>query len=698
MIPQTFPSIVDANNRTKMVVYEVPSIVGLTRWIDYIPVKSPPNESDLSLANTFANAGFILSNSLTSVTGLQAFKDYIPIYVDNAATTPWTTDANGYIPLSDLGSLFSPLSLFASGEQGVWYDPSDITTMFQDSAGTTPVTAVEQPVGLLLDKSKGLVLGSELVTNGTFNTDTAGPTVTGWTTNPVGLSTASVFSGKFIVATSSGTGFGRQGEVLTLSVGTTYRITATIRSVSGTTPSAFFYLGTVVGGFGVAKQLVNTTSVAQTYTGFFTATQATNYLVVGSDSSSTNAVTEFDNISVQSLIGNHATQSTGTKRPVLSARYNLLTRTEEFDNVAWTAGGTTMTGSKTINTTTGVSAYRYIQIASGVSPNTSYTYSIDVLKTTGATTFPGLFLVFFTGGTTSSGGVTINTNTGVLTDRVGAAPTSKSSLDIGTHWRVTLEEVNNTNTIMRFDIYPAVNTDASGTWVSGITGSVTVDRAQLIATNSLLSNAYQRVVTGVAGTSTVSGTSDYDTDPTKFPPYLKFDGVDDAMKTTSVNFSATDKMSIWAGVRKITDTVGALCELTANINSNSGSYYVITGTDSPISTNGYSSIARGTATAAVNQATFISNVNAPSTDVLAITHNIVGDLSTIRVDTVEGTNGTGDKGFGNFVNDRIYIGGRGEGSPYFNGNLYSLIIRGAASTATQITNTETYVNSKTKAY
>lgn len=48
---------------------------------------------------------------------------------------------------------FSPLSLFANGEQGAWYDPSDTTTLFQDSAGTTPVTASGQPVGLMLDKS-----------------------------------------------------------------------------------------------------------------------------------------------------------------------------------------------------------------------------------------------------------------------------------------------------------------------------------------------------------------------------------------------------------------------------------------------------------------------------------------------------------------------------------------------------------------
>ena len=44
-------------------------------------------------------------------------------------------------------------ALFASGEQGAWYDPSDLSTMFQDSAGTTPVTADGQPVGLIRDKS-----------------------------------------------------------------------------------------------------------------------------------------------------------------------------------------------------------------------------------------------------------------------------------------------------------------------------------------------------------------------------------------------------------------------------------------------------------------------------------------------------------------------------------------------------------------
>jgi len=49
---------------------------------------------------------------------------------------------------------FNPTSaLFAAGEQGYWLDPSDFSTMFQDAAGTTPVTAVGQSVRRMLDKS-----------------------------------------------------------------------------------------------------------------------------------------------------------------------------------------------------------------------------------------------------------------------------------------------------------------------------------------------------------------------------------------------------------------------------------------------------------------------------------------------------------------------------------------------------------------
>lgn len=68
-------------------------------------------------------------------------------------TTPLTSVANA------VGDVFKPTynqiikSLFANNEQGFAYDPNDLSTMFQDAAGTVPVTGAGQPVGLIKDKS-----------------------------------------------------------------------------------------------------------------------------------------------------------------------------------------------------------------------------------------------------------------------------------------------------------------------------------------------------------------------------------------------------------------------------------------------------------------------------------------------------------------------------------------------------------------
>jgi len=75
---------------------------------------------------------------------------------------PAGTPLVGGIAVSPLGVIyasqsvapvFDPEDLFQNSEQGAWYDPSDLSTMFQDAAGTTPVTADGQPVGLIRDKS-----------------------------------------------------------------------------------------------------------------------------------------------------------------------------------------------------------------------------------------------------------------------------------------------------------------------------------------------------------------------------------------------------------------------------------------------------------------------------------------------------------------------------------------------------------------
>jgi len=49
--------------------------------------------------------------------------------------------------------IWSPALLFQSGAVGAWFDPSDMSSLFQDADGTLPVTAPDQPVGRILDKS-----------------------------------------------------------------------------------------------------------------------------------------------------------------------------------------------------------------------------------------------------------------------------------------------------------------------------------------------------------------------------------------------------------------------------------------------------------------------------------------------------------------------------------------------------------------
>lgn len=54
--------------------------------------------------------------------------------------------AEGAIP-------FKPVSLFVDNVQGALYDVSDLSTLFQDTAGTSPVTATGQSVARINDKS-----------------------------------------------------------------------------------------------------------------------------------------------------------------------------------------------------------------------------------------------------------------------------------------------------------------------------------------------------------------------------------------------------------------------------------------------------------------------------------------------------------------------------------------------------------------
>jgi hypothetical protein len=78
--------------------------------------------------------------------------------ISSAISTAFSADSYGALSsYGIIGGSTNPdaviEALFANSEVGAWYDFSDLTTMFQDRAGTTPVTADGQTVGKILDKS-----------------------------------------------------------------------------------------------------------------------------------------------------------------------------------------------------------------------------------------------------------------------------------------------------------------------------------------------------------------------------------------------------------------------------------------------------------------------------------------------------------------------------------------------------------------
>jgi hypothetical protein len=482
---------------------------------------------------------------------------------------------------------FSPLSLFAAGEPGAWWDPSDMSTLFQDSAGTTPVTAVEQPVGLMLDKSKGLALGPELVTNGDFSDGT-----TGWTVvSPV---TASVSNGQVTITRNSGNTAMYQ-TYYGLTVGSYLLITFNVISTNRNPGVLYANEPTAPVSGGAATTAINlpiATGPVKVFVPVTATSMNIGYLGIGAAGSS--SVLVIDNISVRELPGNHAFQSTAASRPVLSARVNLLTNTETL-------------ATQTVTTAATTQRLRF--------------------EGTGSVTLSGTAT-----GTYSAGSHTFTTTDGSLT----------------------------------------------------ITVSGSVTKADLrVANDGVGLPAYQRVNTS----------TDYDT--AGFPLYLKFDGVDDGMQTNSINFTSTDKVTVWAGVRKLSDTaVGFVAELSANYNNNNGTFF-LTCSDS---TTVYRVASRGNTSSSTNQQAILSAFAAPDTAVITGVANIAGDLSRIRRNGAVGTDATGDQGTGNYGNYPLYIGRRGGSTLPFNGRLHSLIVRGAQSTTQQIEQTEAYVNARTKAF
>lgn len=223
--------------------------------------------------------------------------------IGGAFWTPEATVING----AKLSFEIVMKKLFANGEQGFWYDPNDLSTMYQDATGTVPVTSVGQPVGLVLDKSKGLVSGTNTVLNGDFSQGgtswgfTGGVTFSGGKAVYDGLNNPSIYQ-----------------NVPNIELGAFYKVRFTISNL--VTDALAVRIGGGAFNFGFNQNKTYEVILPAVGTGLL------QFAAAGSG-----AVLELSDISVKKLSGNHAYQATSASRPVL--RKNAVTGANylEFD-------------------------------------------------------------------------------------------------------------------------------------------------------------------------------------------------------------------------------------------------------------------------------------------------------------------------------------------------------------------------------
>jgi hypothetical protein len=141
----------------------------------------------------------------------------------------------------------------------------------------------------------------------------------------------------------------------------------------------------------------------------------------------------------------------------------------------------------------------------------------------------------------------------------------------------------------------------------------------------------------------------------------------------------TDKMTVMAGVQKNSNAfTPAIIELSATSLTNNGSFHLGSGENN---TGNYYLQLRGTSVNGYSPRIY----NSPHTGVVSAQFNIAqsakADEITARVNGVSdnGASVGTDAGTGNFGNYPIYIGRRNNAVLPFNGIIYTLIVRGAAT-------------------
>ena len=349
---------------------------------------------------------------------------------------------------------------------------------------------------------------------------------------------------------------------------------------------------------------------------------------------------------------NHATQSTSTKRPTLSARVNLLTATADYANATYWPNSVSWSVTKNDIQGPNRMASKIATVSGG--PFNSIPY-----------TAPSASLVFkfiARDGTRSPYPIIYNYTLDAFTTYTVA------TLALGGGWlQYTLTTTGGVYVGNQIGFYLAGSSFPDGTyfWVEQ-------DSADVRPTDTPASlPAYQRVNTA----------TDYDT--AGFPLYLSFDGTDDCLVTPSIDLSYTDKATVFAGVRKLSDVAQGTIIAFGDVGSNAGSTEI--GTTGG-GTAAYSAQMKNSDLSVWSSP---SSFAAPISNVLTVSEDFSLTTNSGRNKVSMSINGvdeslswsTGNAGTGNFGNLPVNICARNGTSLLFNGHIYTIpiLVGGAVS-------------------
>jgi len=549
-------------------------------------------------------------------------------------------------------------------------------TLYQDTIGTIPVTTPGNTVALMLDKSKGLVLGTEKVANpGNPFTSTTGYSAGG-------LATVSLDAGRIKVAQTVGFTDG----VLCALPNNTFATSAVISFSVDLGSSTLVQLQAGNGNFGNAGVLTANITASGTYSVLTTVLSSGANGLTFKASSMANFF--LSRVSVKQLPGNHATQATAASRPTygvvpLGGRRNLLTWSEGFDNAAWSKTTAAVTSNASVAPDGTNAADKLIAPAGGNFPRLSQALTIgleafvcSVYAKAGEVNFLQIMTTFVDSSIDRSWFDLSSGVAGTIHPDYTAAIT-----DVGNGWyRCSLTATKTVAGVGGFEIAAAQSNGATS--VTNTNDGILIWGAQLELGST--ATAYQRVTTAFdvteAGVQSLS--------------YLYFNGVNTFMLTSTIT-PGVDRAQVFAGVRKLSDAaLAAIFETSTNALNIPATISIYASSGN--AANYYFSTAGTGGRANVQTA---NSFPAPITNVLTALGDIAGDSATLRVNGTGAGTSTTDQGTGNFLAYPLYIGMRGGGTLPFNGHLFSLLVRfGANLTTDQITDTETWVNARTGAF